>query len=570
MEKKFINVFKNSVWGLATILGCSACTDTIDDHYTVSDGVATKSLWEQIVAQPNLTQFAKVLENVHFYSTETKASSLTYKDILQNNNKMTVWAPVDGSFDVEAVMRDIQKDEYGVDKRFVRNYINTFSKNVSGSEKDSIIMLNAKMNVVDNLAKTFKGIEIVESNIPATNGVLHKLDSAITFMNNLYEYMQITPEVSKLYQYFHERDSIIFDENQSVPGGFEDGELTWADSVTYPISKVFLPTYSHNGMKGLRGVGEFLNKEDSSFVMVMPTNIGWEKAVAKMFPKYKYMTLPYANKNDKYKEPVTVNADTMQKYMAEEAIVRRLVFCPGQQKDYTLEDFGHTDSLFTSTMEVIDTPYCNNIFKGIDPVVLSNGYAYLSDNYRYNTVEDIELEGENLQYLYKDGINISTDTRTATVTKENRNKRIKGSISNNGYIYTATRSVASATNLAFMLPSVLSTKYDIYAIMLPENIRDSSNYEPLQLKFSATINYDDGVSPDGIKKDSEIFINDTSKVDTILLFKDFEFPIAYKNVDGAYPILTLRVRALPMELRNGVYSNSICVDKIILRAKEED
>ena len=102
MEKKYISIFKRSVWGVAAIIGCSACTDTIDEHYQVSDGVPTKTLWEQIIEQPNLTQFAKVLENVHYYNngSETKPSSLTYKDLLQQNNKMTVWAPVDGTFDL--------------------------------------------------------------------------------------------------------------------------------------------------------------------------------------------------------------------------------------------------------------------------------------------------------------------------------------------------------------------------------------------------------------------------------------------------------------------------------------
>ena len=134
MERKYMRLFKKGVLGAAVIAGCSACTDTIDEHYGISDGVATKSLWEQIVEQPNLKNFAKVLEKVHYYNNETKASNLTYKDILQQNNKMTVWAPVDSTFDLDAVLADIEKDEYSVDHRFVRNHINSFARNVSGSE----------------------------------------------------------------------------------------------------------------------------------------------------------------------------------------------------------------------------------------------------------------------------------------------------------------------------------------------------------------------------------------------------------------------------------------------------
>lgn len=569
MEKRYISIFKRSVLGVAAIIGCSACTDTIDDHYNTSDGIATKSLWEQIVAQPNLTQFAQVLEKVHYYNSETKVSSMTYKDLLQQNNKMTVWAPVDGSFDLDAVLADIQSDEYSVDQRFVKNYVNTFARNVSGEQNDSITMLNSKMSVLNNQAKTFKGVDIVESNIPATNGVLHKLSSTILFMDNLYEYMQVTPEISKLYNYFHDRDTVYLDENQSVPGGIKDGEVTWADSVMITQSKAFQLTYSYKGMDWT-GIWADLTDEDSTYVMVMPTDAGWEKAMTKTLPKYKYMSLPYENKDNDQEKPTSVNPDTLQKYMSEMSIVSHLVFSPNRQKDYTLEDFGHTDSLITTTYEVIDTPYCNDIFKGIEPVVLSNGYAYLTDDYKYKVVNDIEFEGEEPAYLYKKGLNLSTKTRTVSVTNANRNTNVEGTVSGNSYIYTASSTKTSATNLSFKLPNILSTKYDIYAVILPENIRDASNSNPLQLKFSGTLKYDDGINADGASKKSEIFINDTSKVDTILLFKDFEFPIAYKNVNGAYPTLTLKVEASYQELRNDKYSNSICLDKIILRAKEED
>ncbi len=572
MEKKYISIFKRSVWGVAAIIGCSACTDTIDEHYQVSDGVPTKTLWEQIIEQPNLTQFAKVLENVHYYNngSETKPSSLTYKDLLQQNNKMTVWAPVDGTFDLDAVMADIQNDEYSVGQRFVKNYVNTFSKSVSGSENDSITMLNSKMNVLDNEGKTFKGVDIVESNISASNGILHKLNSTITFLNNLYEYMQVTPEVSSLYKYFHDRDTTYLDENQSVQGGInEEGEITWADSVMVTDSKAFNFSYSYRGMNW-SGLNATLTDEDSTYVMIMPTNTGWNKAMAKMLPKYKYMSLPYANKDNKLSEPTTVNPDTLQKFMAEGAVVNRLVFSPNMQKDYTLEDFGHTDSLITTNYAIIDTPYCNNIFKGLEPIALSNGYVYLTDDYLYSTASDIEIEGEDASYLYKDGMNIASGAKTAVVSKENRNQRIEGVVSNGAYIYTTSTNKTSASNISFKLPNILSTKYDVYAVILPENIRDSLNLNPLELKFSATMNFDDGISTDGVSKKSEVFINDTSKVDTVLLFKDFEFPIAYQNVTGAYPTLTLKVEANFIELKNGTYSNSICVDKIILRAKEED
>lgn len=568
MKRKYMRLLNKGVLGAAVIAGCSACTDTIDDHYGVSDGVATQTLWEQIVSQPDLSDFAKVLESVHYYDNETKPSTMTYKDLLQMNNKLTVWAPVNGSFVLSDILADAQSDEYNVDHRFVRNHINTFARNVNGVEKDSITMLNTKMNILDNATRTFKDVKIIESNIPATNGMLHKLDTTVTFLNNLYEYMQVTPNLSSLYKYFHDRDTTYLDENQSVQGGVIDGELTWADSVMVTESKAFSSSFQYRG-ETWDGISANLKDEDSTYVMVMPTNTGWDKALAKTLPYYKYMSFPYANKENSTQKAETVNPDTMQYNQSLMSIVNRLVFSPNRQKDYTLEDFGHTDSLFTTRSEVIDTPYCNQIFAGITPIKLSNGYAYLSDDYRYNVASDIELEGEATYFLYTDGINVSTSVKSATVLNSARNPKIQGSIGAGAYAYTVPLTTNNATNIAYRLPYVLSAKYDIYAVILPENIQDTLNTNPLPLKFAATLNYYDGVTEGESSKTTSNFISDTTKVDTILLYENFQFPVAYKNVTGAYPILTLKVTAGPREI-NKTYSNSIYLDKIILKAKEEE
>ncbi len=567
MEKEYMRLFKKGILGAAVIAGCSACSDTIDDHYAVSDGVATKTLWEQIKAQPNLSDFAEVLEKVHYYSNETKSSGLTYKDILQQNTKMTVWAPVNGSFDKNKYLNDLETDEYSVDHRFVRNHINTFARNITGNENDSITMLNSKLSVLSNTDKTFKGVEVVQSNIPATNGVLHKLANDVEFLDNLYEYMQVTPNVSSLYQYFKDRDTTYIDEYQSVPGGIgEDGEITWADEVWVTESKAFNYSFLYRG-ETWDGISANLKNEDSTFVMVMPTNTAWNKAIAKTYPYYKYMAFPYTNKDDKNAQAETVNPDTLQKYQAMMSIVNRLVFSPNRQKDYTLEDFGHTDSLFTTRGEVVDTPYCNDIFRGIEPIRLSNGYAYLTDDYRYNVASDIEFEGELSLFQYMTDI-VSSRLEVATIYQQN--PKIEGSVSGKSYAYTIEKVSNTPTEVAFKLPYILSGKYDIFAVILPENISIQDTAKTvLPLKFNATLNYYNGTSELEESKETEDLFSNVEKVDTIPLFTDFQFPVAYKGISGAYPTLKLMVTANSRDL-NKKYTNRICVDKIILKAKEEE
>lgn len=563
-----MRLFKKGILGAAVIAGCSACSDTIDEHYAVSDGVASKTLWEQIKADPNLSDFAEVLEKVHYYSNETKSSGLTYKDILQQNMKMTVWAPVNGSFDKNKYLNEIKTNEYSVDHRFVRNHINTFARNISGNENDSITMLNSKMSVLSNADKTFKGVEVVQSNIPATNGVLHTLAHDVEFLDNLYEYMQITPNVSSLYQYFKDRDTTYIDEYQSVPGGIdEDGEITWADEVWKTESKAFNYSFQYRG-ETWDGIFANLKDEDSTFVMVMPTNTGWNKAIAKTYPYYKYMSFPYANKDDKNAQPETINPDTLQKYQSMMSIVNRLVFSPNRQKGYTLEDFGNTDSLFTTRGEVIDTPYCNDIFRDIEPIRLSNGYAYLTDDYRYNVVSDIEFEGETSLFQYMTDI-VSSRLGVATVYQQN--PKIPGSVSDKSYVYTIEKVSNTPTEIAFKLPNILSTTYDIKVVIVPENISIADTAKTaLPLQFTAELAYYDGTSALEVSPapETEDKLSDPTKVDTIPLFTDFHFPVAYKGVSGAYPILKLKVKS-----SRGLgtkFSNRICVDKIILVAKDKE
>lgn len=567
MERKYMRYLKNGVLGAAVIAGCSACTDTVDDHYAVSEGVAKASLWEQILAQPDLKDFARVLEKVHYYTDQTKPTSNTYKDILQQNNKVTVWAPVDGSFNADSILACIEQDEYSVDHRFVRNHLNTFVRNLSGSKVDSITMLNSKMSVLNKAELKFKDVNLLEYNIPASNGVLHKLEASVPFLENLYEYIQVNPDLGSLKTFFEERNDTVLNEAASVPGGIQNGEQTWADSVMYISSQAFYGQYQFRG-ETWEGLNERLDKEDSTFIMVMPTNTGWQDALSKTNPYYQYMSFPYADKiNDK--NTVTVDPESFQEKQALMSIVNRLAFSPNRQKDYTLEDFGNTDSLFTFRGVVIPAPYCNNIFKGISPVKLSNGYAYLTDEYRFNISDDIEFEAENVSRLYETGVNIATKVNYESIPTGSKNDSIQGYVSGNSYVYTVGMAGNSATNLSYTLPDVLSAKYDIYAVILPENIQDTT-VVPLQLKFNATLGYYKGTSEQEASEVSATLYNDTTKVDTILLFKDFEFPIAYKGVENAYPTLTLKVAASASEIRNKKYSNSIYLDKVILKTKEEE
>lgn len=568
MKNKYLNIFSRVACGTILVSGVSACSDVIDDHYGVSNGIATKTLWEQITAQPDLQNFAKVLEQVHYYTSEDEPSNLTFKDVLQANNKLTVWAPKDGSYNLDSLLAC---DEYDVEKRFIRNHINTFSKGISGVEPDTITMLNSKVNVLNNENRQFKGVDILESNIPATNGLLHKLAHGVEFQNNLYEFIQTRSDLDSLFTFFHDRDTTFIDEYSSVPGGIQNGEMTYADTVWTTRSKAFDSWYTYQG-EDWDGLNANLKDEDSTFVMIMPTNIGWQKALEKAKKYYEYMSLPYENQ-DEDKKTETVNPKKLQDKQAKMAVVNRLVFSPNQQRGYKLEDFGNTDSLFTTRGTVIDTPYCNDIFRGIERIPVSNGYAYLANDYRYNVGEDIEVEAET-SFYWSTKRQGSNAWYSGVVNSSNRNKKVKGSVSGGGYAYLYGDENAKKGGFFEMrIPEVLSGTYDIKVVVLPENIADTFKTTVLPMKFESTIYYYNGESTTLKSKTSEEFtssVTDTTwSVDTFTVFENFKFPVAYKGVTGAYPYIRFDVTSKKSDWGKN-FSKDLYIDKIILEAKDED
>ena len=71
----------------------TACSDW-DDHYDANGtvtGSATSTLWENISANNDLTEFAAL------------AKKVGYDKVLSNSQTYTVWAPLNGSFDYETL-----------------------------------------------------------------------------------------------------------------------------------------------------------------------------------------------------------------------------------------------------------------------------------------------------------------------------------------------------------------------------------------------------------------------------------------------------------------------------------
>lgn len=585
MNKKNINWINKGFVGVTIIAACSACTDTVVNHYETNSNVATKTLWEQITENESLKDFAAILEKTHYYTSETQKSEMTYKDLLSTNSKFTVWAPVDGSFNKDSILTELETaaNEYDVQQRFVKNHICTFSQNIGGTKTDSLTMLNTKMNLLDNSKVTVKGVKIIQKNIGASNGILHTIQGAIPFQDNIYEYLQTLSNATKIRNYLALGDTTYINENLSTMGPIVDGSVLIVDTVWTTESQLFYASFQKNGNTWY-GINANLKNEDSSFAMVIPTDQAWDQAYTRIEPLFKYMSTTYANKLDKDADGTKINPDSMQQIQTQMSIVNNLVFSTNTQGTYTIDDFGHTDSLLTTTRNYIYAPVCNNIFDGKEKVRLSNGYAYLVDNFNYTPSEsympDIEIEGESYGYLYENGLNNNSTIYGSTViVKNRRNPNVVGTISDDSYMYTRPKTPMDKTTLSYCIPNVMSGKYDIYAVLLPTNIMvaDTSKITETAVptKFKASLRYYSTATATGettvtVPEQATTFLyNNINKVDTILLWEDFEFPIAYKGVKNAYPTITINTQADLTDLATKRYTNYLYLDKIILKTKEE-
>ena len=68
-----------------------------DEHYDAGsavEGSATATIWENITANGNLSQFAALVQ---------KAG---YDEMLKSTQTLTVWAPLNDTFDYEALMAE--------------------------------------------------------------------------------------------------------------------------------------------------------------------------------------------------------------------------------------------------------------------------------------------------------------------------------------------------------------------------------------------------------------------------------------------------------------------------------
>ncbi len=591
------------------MLAATSCTDYID-YNTVPEAIdpaADKTLWENISANDNLSDFASVLQRVG------------YDKVLNTPGAYTVWAPINGSFDMDSLS---QVSDAKVEKEFLRNVIASYTHRENDLNDTIVYMLNGKLLKFSNKntpALSFDGQSILPNSInpavfnyPSVNGLLYNVAVPAAFRYNGYEYISEAADIANsMATYVKKYETIILDEASSIKGDIIDGVQHYDDSVV-----IVTNTLIEDNLRSQ------INNEDSTYTVLIPTDEAWEKAYKRISSYYKYIpkiayqdlqspavgtnkgTTGTIMKADLGKVETTLSSapagsefSTAESYWTDSItkrwITNNLIFSETNRKYnsklITGMSFAENDTLYSTTRNYLTNPTLLDEAT-IERIKLSNGHARIINRLPF-TPED----------TYAPVIRTSNVGRIVTATgsgytyerihKVNLDPKV--CVLEEGYPYLTyvKADIPSASNFAaeldFYLNDVLSTTYDIYAVIVPARVEDpttpDSVCKPYTLYFD--INYTDASNTqitgrfDGdtiqvgtakVKKVDPFLVGDL-KVDTVKLGR-ITFPICYAGTEAKPNIKVMHSVNSFLSSYKKKYEQVLRVANIILEpvAMEED
>ena len=559
--RKWVNKLFIVHCSLFISMALASCADW-DDHYDANTALTDSqqaTLWENIQANGELSQFASLLK---------KAG---YDAILNASQTYTVWAPVNGSFNYDALSA-MSNDR--LQKEFIENHIARNNYIASGAVSQRIFTINEKLMHFDGAQSySIQGISIAKPNLSAGNGTIHTLNGMIPFMPNIYESLNsYTYPIDSVSAYIHSFDEKKLNENKSVKGPTLNGEITYLDSIFDEHNNLF-PRFD-----------TYINVEDSNYTMIAPTNEAWIKAkniVSQYFkyvPSFEFMENTSTG-SEKRKISVTIkDVKYLQDSIVNLMLARDLFYNNNLYNNGRLNNLaeGQTlqcDSLMSTTLSKVYTEDAARLFENAIRIDKSNGVLWVTDSLRMRTWTtwnpEIVIEGEMTSML-SSTVNVDGDPERVYVTPGTQNPEVTGKLSNDMFSMAQPASLSTNPGVVYYLPNVRSTTYSIYIVTVPANIVNP-NATTKPYRFNVSMGYADekGTNQDNEKKWAleTAFVTDSAQIDTVYL-GDFTFPVAYAGTGNYYPYLRINSAVTSRERAN--YDRTLRIDCLILRPKELD
>lgn len=597
MKSIYQNTVKAGLLGAAVLLGFTACTD---DHFDIQPSTVSGSntIWQNVEANADLDSVAMILRRCKVMKSQTdKSAKQTYAELLATSQQLTAWLPKNGTFNAKQYLDELDsaavlraKDEmagtraeYDVANRFARNHIARFNYESNMGEQ-RIALMNSKIVNYNAGEGTFNGVKLdaANANILSSNGMLHVLDGESQFAYNIFERLQVDSRFAKIYGDIDKYNVYTFSSSSSTQGSMNhNGSMEYVDSVWSRTNSL---------MSDARLT--YLTDEDSLYVSVIPTGAAYEAARQKLQGLFKYAkNYNYAwdaSKRDwtnKGTNALKFNTDSLTTYNVTSRILSASSFSVGYNSEGPVTTsnpqafLNHVltaDSLNSSADLVIynkDKGNVNPIFDGQtadDAIKASNGYIFAVDNYNYDPsysfIQKMNINGHNTSQVTG---STSEQAQYVTLDKENQNADVNvDALGVDNYYYYFPVSGNSQLNIDFKLNRVLSTKYKISIVLLPNrvninNIRTEDDGTVIEEKpvFDVQIRDDKGSMIGKAVKNVSV---DQDKVEKKVLWEAFEFPYAYFGLPSGYESFpVLRISMSYAQQRKGK-CKALSIAKVIL------
>lgn len=503
----------------ASMMAATSCSDFDDYNSNPLDQseAANKTLWENISGNSDLTEFASLLR---------KAG---YDKMLSQPTFYTVFAPLNGTFDATALQ---QEDSATLRSHFAENHIALYNHQVSCSIDERVKTLNEKSyELKGNGSYTIGGKALSQTNMPSINGVMHTINGEMMYYPNIYEYIFQSTGCDSLKSFYKHYEHTYLDTENSTIGPVVNGKQTYIDSVMVANNDLF---------------GKFdarLATEDSSYTMLFPTDKAWTMLYNKISPYYHYITTTRYQDVQNAKSmtnipegsPLTIDAAYYTDSLTKMRMTQFLVFNNNDKYNRWLENGGvNTDTLRSTTGYTLSDPQL--LLNGtVEKQTMSNGYVRIMDSITVHPWDTYAMEVRNLNSASTmqvfngtvEYVNVNADRiNKSKVTLQNKATSLR-------YLHAEPTSNFAKPALILSLPSVLSTDYNLYAVIVPQNVDKSyatTAVNPNQLDFE--VSYCDADGNLVKKKLNQKVENDPMKVDTVFVGK-VSFPVCYYGLGSA-------------------------------------
>jgi len=597
MKSIYQNTVKAGLLGAAVLLGFTACTD---DHFDIQPSTVSGSntIWQNVEANADLDSVAMILRRCKVMKSQTdKSAKQTYAELLATSQQLTAWLPKNGTFNAKQYLDELDsaavlraKDEmagtraeYDVANRFARNHIARFNYESNMGEQ-RIALMNSKIVNYNAGEGTFNGVKLdaANANILSSNGMLHVLDGESQFAYNIFERLQVDSRFAKIYGDIDKYNVYTFSASSSTQGSMNhNGSMEYVDSVWSRTNSLMTDARL-----------TYLTDEDSLYVSVIPTDAAYEAARQKIHGLFKYAkNYNYAwdaSKRDwtnKGTNALKFNTDSLTTYNVTSRILSASSFSVGYNSEGPVTTsnpqafLNHVltaDSLNSNASLVIynkDKGNVNPIFDGQtadDAIKASNGYIFAVDNYNYDPsysfIQKMNINGHNTSQVTG---STSEQAQYVTLNNENQNAEVNvDALGVDNFYYYFPVSGNSQLNIDFKLNNVLSTKYKISIVLLPNrvninNIRAEEDGTIIEEKpvFDVQIRNDKGSVIGKAVKNVSV---DQDKVEKKVLWEAFEFPYAYFGLPSGYESFpVLRVSMSYAQQRKGK-CKALSIAKVIL------